>query len=174
MQCPWPKRVTRSKRMLVGTLLAALLVIASGCAGRSIEQTSAKDAPPPSFLAGGPETIGVVALAPDQTTRQHWYEFDPDVKAWLARGPEITTRKRRPNYVTPRKSIEGYALGLAESGDGRAVVLGVMFAPVFLPLRYAIERARPGPEYDRVRPMKDVLASNERPPGAFDKLRLAE
>ncbi len=160
--------------MLVGALLAALLVVASGCAERSIERTSSKNTPPPSFLANEPERIGVVALAPDQTTRQHWYEFDPGAKAWLERGPEITRRARHPNRATLGQSTKGYALALAEAGDGRVFILGALFAPVMLPLRYAVERAKPGPEYDRILPLKDVLAPDELPQDAFDKGRIVQ
>ena len=75
-----------------GLILAILVLVATGCAGRtsgSTESTSiaSRSSAITGWLDEDHRSIGVVALGPDQFLYQDWFEFEPAFKEHFARGP---------------------------------------------------------------------------------------
>ncbi len=156
-----------------GLILAILVLVATGCAGRtsgSTESTSiaSRSSAITGWLDEDHRSIGVVALGPDQFLYQDWFEFEPAFKEHFARGPTYTTvhpkRLKRTQFALGDafyETADSYFSSLPNAGE--AAGYGLLLAPAFITVgtlsRVAIGRY----EWVQPRPVVQPLDSVESP-----------
>ena len=156
-----------------GLILAMLVLVATGCARRtsgSTESTSiaSRSSSITGWLNEDHNSIGVVALGPDQFLYQDWFEFEPAFKEYFARGPTYTTvqpkRLKRTQVALGdafHETADSYFSSLPNAGE--AAGAGLLLAPAFITVG-TLSRAAIGQyEWVQPRPVVQLLDNVESP-----------
>ncbi len=156
-----------------GLILAMLVLVATGCARRtsgSTESTSiaSRSSSITGWLNEDHDSIGVVALGPDQFLYQDWFEFEPAFKEYFARGPTYTSvqpkRLKRTQVALGdafHETAEWYFSSVPTAGE--AAGAGLLLAPAFITVG-TLSRAAIGQyEWVQPRPVVQLLDNVESP-----------
>ncbi len=167
---------TPTHRPAIGLLVAMSLLVEAGCAQRPPEPATTNWHAIAEGLTGARKTIGVVALGPTQMMNDHWHDFDPAVKSWLAQGPTLTTRERGPSIGFERGIQKGWDsyIAMARQGDPRGVAMSIPLIPVWLAISGLIGEVAPGPEVQLARPLTEVVGADAVEPSLLDKRTVGE
>lgn len=79
----------------IGFLVIAVSMLVAACTSRSTETVAPDSSEVAAWRPEQPGRVAVIVLGPADMMNREWFEFDPSVKKWLARGPTFTTIQGR-------------------------------------------------------------------------------
>ena len=168
----------------MGFLIMSVLVLAAACTSRSTDPVSVHSSGIATWRPEQPGRVAVVTLGPTDMMHQDWFEFDPNVRDWLARDPTFSTIKRkrwvRKTY-TLKDSFQLQSQRTASNiwACGRAgpycLVLAVAIHPIAAVLRSTVGEWKTVQPAPRVQSLNDVKSVGSKlPVGLLDKEKLAD
>lgn len=168
----------------MGFLVMSVLVLAAACTSRSTDPVTVHSSGIATWRPEQPSRIAVVTLGPTDMMYQDWFEFEPNVRDWLARDPTFSTIKRKRLVRKTYSLEESFQLQFQRTasnigGCGQAalycLVLSVVTHPIAAVLRSTVGEWKTVQPAPRVQSLNDVKSVGSKLPiGLLDKEKLAD
>ena len=168
----------------MGCLVVSVLVLAAACTSRSTDPVSVHSTGIATWHPEQPSRVAVVTLGPTDMMYQDWFEFDPNVRDWLARDPTFSTikkkrlvRKTYPLEESLQLQFQKTASAIGNCGGGALFCLAasIPLSPIAAVLRSTIgelKTVQPAPRVQSLNTVESVGA--KLPVGLLDKEKLAD